>query len=65
MNQDKNNLSNLRHSTSHLLAAAVMELWPNAKRAIGPATENGFYFDFDFGNEKFQKKIFQKLKQKC
>jgi len=46
--QDQQYLSNLRHSTAHLLAAAVMELWPDTKRTIGPAIENGFYFDFDF-----------------
>jgi threonyl-tRNA synthetase len=40
-------LDNLRHSAAHLLAAAVMELFPQAKRTIGPAIENGFYFDFD------------------
>ncbi len=51
MNKD-DNLNNLRHSCAHLLAAAVMELWPNAKRTIGPAIENGFYYDFDFGKEK-------------
>lgn len=41
-------LDNLRHSAAHLLAAAVMELWPDTKRTIGPAIENGFYFDFEF-----------------
>ena len=41
-------LENLRHSASHLLAAAVMELWPDTKRTIGPAIETGFYYDFDF-----------------
>lgn len=41
-------LANLRHSCAHLLAAAVMKLWPNTKRAIGPAIDNGFYFDFEF-----------------
>ncbi|MCX8009134.1 MAG: threonine--tRNA ligase, partial [Patescibacteria group bacterium] len=45
---DKEYLSNLRHSCAHLLAAAVMKLWPTTKRAIGPAIENGFYFDFEF-----------------
>lgn len=48
---DKNNqkkLDQLRHSCAHLLAAAVMELWPDTKRTIGPAIENGFYYDFDF-----------------
>ena len=41
----------LRHSTAHMLAAAVTELYPEAKYAIGPAIENppGFYYDFDFG----------------
>lgn len=41
-------LDAIRHSLAHLLAAAVMELWPDAKRAIGPAIDNGFYFDFEF-----------------
>lgn len=41
-------LEQLRHSAAHLLAAAVMELWPDTKRTIGPAIENGFYFDFEF-----------------
>ncbi|MBI3627469.1 MAG: threonine--tRNA ligase [Candidatus Sungbacteria bacterium] len=41
-------LENLRHSLAHLLAAAVLELWPNAKPTIGPAIENGFYYDFQF-----------------
>ena len=43
-------LNNIRHSCAHLLAAAVMELWPDTKRTIGPAIENGFYYDFDFKN---------------
>lgn len=37
-----------RHTLAHLLAAAVMEKYPHAKRTIGPAVDNGFYFDFDF-----------------
>lgn len=37
----------LRHSTSHVLAQAVTSLWPGAKYAIGPAIEDGFYYDFD------------------
>jgi len=41
-------LSHLRHSCAHLLAAAVMELYPKTHRTIGPAIENGFYFDFEF-----------------
>lgn len=37
----------IRHSTAHVLAAAVLEMFPEAKFAIGPAIENGFYYDFD------------------
>ena len=37
----------LRHSTAHVLAQAVTDLWPGAKYAIGPAIEDGFYYDFD------------------
>jgi threonyl-tRNA synthetase len=37
----------LRHSTAHVLAEAVTTLWPGAKYAIGPAIENGFYYDFE------------------
>ena len=36
-----------RHSTSHILAQAVKRLWPETKLAIGPAIEDGFYYDFD------------------
>ena len=46
---EKNNetLSVLRHSTSHIMAQAVQSLFPSAKLAIGPATADGFYYDFD------------------
>jgi len=37
----------LRHSTSHIMAAAIKELYPDAKLGIGPSIENGFYYDFD------------------
>ncbi|MGH9196907.1 MAG: threonine--tRNA ligase, partial [Acidimicrobiia bacterium] len=37
----------LRHSTAHVMAQAVLALWPDAKYAIGPPIENGFYYDFD------------------
>ena len=38
------------HTSAHVLAQAVKRLYPNAKCAIGPAIENGFYYDFDFGS---------------
>lgn len=57
-------LDNLRHSCAHLLAAAVLELWPKAKLAIGPSIENGFYYDIDFGNKKISEEDFSKIEEK-
>lgn len=47
MEKNQSTLSILRHSTSHIMAQAVQKLFPQAKLAIGPAIENGFYYDFD------------------
>jgi threonyl-tRNA synthetase len=41
-------LALMRHDAAHVLAVAVMELWPGVKISIGPAIENGFYYDFEF-----------------
>jgi len=43
----------LRHSTAHVMAQAVTDLYPGAKYTIGPAIENGFYYDFDLGGRAF------------
>jgi len=43
------NLEAMRHSLSHIMAQAVLKLYPNVKLTIGPAVDNGFYYDFDFG----------------
>ncbi|MBI1833450.1 MAG: threonine--tRNA ligase [Candidatus Andersenbacteria bacterium] len=59
-------LDHLRHSAAHLLAAAVLELWPDAKPTIGPAIEDGFYYDFEFSSpisEKDFKAIEKKMTQ--
>src|SRR6478736_4236042 len=42
-------LYKIRHSAAHIMAQAVLELYPDAKIAIGPPIENGFYYDFDLG----------------
>ena len=42
----------IRHSTAHVLAQAVCDLWPGAKYAIGPPIENGFYYDFELPDGK-------------
>src|SRR5687767_9264925 len=44
----------LRHSTAHVMAQAVTQLWPGAKFAIGPPIEDGFYYDFELpGGDTF------------
>lgn len=45
--ENRERLEILRHSCAHLMAAAVQEIFPDVKFAIGPAIENGFYYDFD------------------
>ena len=67
---ENDHLNNLRHSTAHLLAAAVLRLWPDTKLTIGPAIENGFYYDFEFTNPlsesdlpKIEKKMADTLKE--
>lgn len=52
------------HSSAHLLAQAIMEYYPNAKLTIGPAIENGFYYDVDFGDEVFTDKDFDKIEKR-
>jgi len=54
-------LNNLRHSTAHLLAAAVLKLYPEVKNTIGPAIEDKFYYDFDFGNIKINDEDLSKI----
>ncbi|HSW47721.1 MAG TPA: threonine--tRNA ligase [Candidatus Saccharimonadales bacterium] len=60
----KQNLDELRHSTAHLMAAAVLELFPGTQNAIGPAVENGFYTDFDFGDVQISETDFTKIEAK-
>ena len=55
----------LRHSTSHVLAQAVTDLWPGAKYAIGPAIEDGFYYDFELpGGAHFSDDDLEKIDQR-
>lgn len=56
-------LSSLRHSAAHLLAAAVLELFPNTKLTIGPSIESGFYYDFEF-EKPISEENFPKIEEK-
>ena len=57
-------LETIRHSASHLMAAAVLELYPDVKFDIGPSTEDGFYYDFDFGTCKLTPDDLVKIEEK-
>ena len=66
MSQEGERLDSLRHSLAHLLAAAVLDMYPDTKRAIGPAIENGFYYDLEFSspiNDSDLPKIEKKMRQ--
>ena len=49
--RDPEALALMRHDTAHVMATAVVELWPGTKVSIGPAIENGFYYDFEFPDD--------------
>ena len=68
---DEDGRWDLRHTASHVLAQAVKKLYPNAKLAIGPAIDNGFYYDFDLENpftpedlDKIEKEMENIVKEK-
>lgn len=59
---DKNeNLHAMRHSLAHITAAAVQQLWPQAKFGVGPVVENGFYYDIDLGDKTISDADFGKI----
>jgi threonyl-tRNA synthetase len=69
--EQKEQLEAMRHSASHILAQAVLKLYPDTKLGIGPAIENGFYYDFEFSEPieeedlpKIQKEMKKIIKQK-
>lgn len=76
MAKNKDNIESIRHSLAHLMAIAVLDMFPKAKLGIGPTIENGFYYDFDLSAEalseggltldhlpKLEKKIKEIIKQ--
>ena len=68
---DNKQIEKIRHSLSHIMASAVLELWPKTKLGMGPAIENGFYYDFQMQKtlapedlEKIEEKMKQLIAQK-
>lgn len=61
--QNASGVEILRHSLAHVMASVVKDLWPEVKFAIGPAIENGFYYDFDFGDTKIKEEDLKKIQK--
>ena len=62
--EDRNRMTDLermRHSCAHVLATAVLRLWPEALLDIGPPTDEGFYYDFDLTGHRFSPEDFPKI----
>ncbi|WP_405207040.1 threonine--tRNA ligase [Aquimarina sp. LLG6339-5] len=62
--RDQEGKQAFRHSTSHVLAQALEELYPGVKLSIGPAIDNGFYYDVDLGDKTISEKDFKAIEDK-
>lgn len=62
--EKENKLETMRHSLSHVLAQAVLELFSDAKLGIGPSIEEGFYYDFDLGKKSFSPNDLKEIEKK-
>src|SRR3954454_3209381 len=56
-------LQRIRHSCAHIMATAVLRLWPEALLDIGPPTDEGFYYDFDLAGHRFAPEDFPKIEE--
>ena len=59
----ENELKSMRHSLAHIMAQAVQHLWPQAKFGVGPAIDNGFYYDIDLGDIKISEDDFLRIEK--
>lgn len=64
MEAENSQVEKMRHTLSHVLAAAVQELYPTTTFGVGPAIENGFYYDIDFGDTKVSDADLVKIEKK-
>ncbi|MFA5131444.1 MAG: threonine--tRNA ligase [Patescibacteria group bacterium] len=62
--KEEANIELKRHSLAHIMATAIKELWPEAQLAIGPAIDNGFYYDIDFGEVKITEADLKNIEKK-
>lgn len=61
MSETQTDLHAMRHSLAHIMATAVMHIWPNAKLGVGPVVENGFYYDIDIPEVTISEDDFKKI----
>ncbi|HTI71611.1 MAG TPA: threonine--tRNA ligase [Candidatus Limnocylindria bacterium] len=61
--EQMNELMRLRHSCAHMLATAVLRLWPDALLDIGPPTDEGYYYDFELRSHRFTPEDFPKIEE--
>ncbi|HIP33926.1 MAG TPA: hypothetical protein EYG89_04225 [Bacteroidia bacterium] len=61
---NKEQTHKIRHSLAHILAIAVLDKYPETKVTIGPVVDNGFYYDFDFGDIKISDKDLKDFSKK-
>jgi threonyl-tRNA synthetase len=59
--QNESNLYAMRHSLAHIMATAIVRLWPEVKLGVGPVIENGFYYDVDLGKTQLSEDDFKKI----
>jgi len=64
MEKETEKVMKKRHTLSHVMAAAVKQMYPEAKFGIGPAIENGFYYDIDFGSTKVTESDLNRIEKK-
>lgn len=64
MENNQQKLGNIRHTLAHVLAAATASYYPGVKLTLGPAIDNGFYYDMDLGDEKLTEADIPKLTEK-
>lgn len=55
----------IRHTAAHVMAQAIKRLYPQADFAFGPATENGFYYDVDLGDQKLSDEDLANIEKRC
>jgi threonyl-tRNA synthetase len=58
---EQDDLQAMRHSLAHIMAGAVQHLWPEARFGVGPAVQDGFYYDIDLGEAKISEADFDKI----